>query len=120
MDHYKEKCFLNTTSKIEGDNFAFLCMMKLLPLEIKNHICYSNSSTLNVVTLDLGLRPRQGLARLQTKRKARESCHMLPRMQESVREYTLPLPRELPFWELESRWTFKCLESDCKGQNPMD
>jgi len=35
MDHYKEKCFLNTTSKIEGDNFAFLCMMKLLPLESK-------------------------------------------------------------------------------------
>ncbi len=35
MDHYKEKSFINMTSKIEGDNFAFMCMMKLLPLKIK-------------------------------------------------------------------------------------
>jgi hypothetical protein len=30
------------------------------------------------------------------------------------------LPRELPLWELESRWTLECLESDCKGWNSMD
>jgi hypothetical protein len=29
------------------------------------------------------------------------------------------LKKELPLWELESRWTPKCLESNCKGQNPM-
>jgi hypothetical protein len=23
-------------------------------------------------------------------------------------------------WKLESWWTFKCLENDCRGQNPMD
>jgi hypothetical protein len=45
---------------------------------------------------------------------------MLPWVQESVREWTLTLPRELPLWELESQWTFECLESDCRGQNPMD
>jgi hypothetical protein len=26
----------------------------------------------------------------------------------------------LPPWELESRWTHKCAESNCRGQNPMD
>jgi hypothetical protein len=42
-----------------------------------------------------------------------------PGMKESVREWTLTLPKELPLWELESRWTPNCSESDCKGQNPM-
>jgi len=39
-------------------------------------------------------------------------------VKESVREWTLTLPKELPFWELESRWISECVESDCKGQNP--
>jgi hypothetical protein len=39
-----------------------------------------------VATLALGLRPRQGVTRLWAKREAQESCHMLPGMQESVRE----------------------------------
>jgi len=37
-----------------------------------------------------------------------------------VREWTLTLPRELPLWELESRWTAESSKSDCKGQNSMD
>jgi hypothetical protein len=37
-----------------------------------------------------------------------------------VKEWTLTLPRELPLWELESQWTFKSLESDCRGPNSMD
>jgi len=45
---------------------------------------------------------------------------MLPGVQESVREWTLTLPNELPVWELESWWTPKFSESDCKGQNPLD
>jgi len=49
---------------------------------------------------------------------------MLPRMWESVRGWTSTLPSELPFWELESRWTprwtLKFLESNCKGPNPLD
>jgi hypothetical protein len=73
-----------------------------------------------VITLTLGSWPRQGLARLRAKREARESHIMLLGVQKSVREWTLTLPSELPFWELESRWTPKFLKSDCKGQNPMD
>jgi hypothetical protein len=73
-----------------------------------------------VTTLTLGLRPRQGLARLQAKREAWESYFMLPGVQKSVREWTLTLPSELPIWELESRWTPKFLEGDFRGQNPWD
>jgi len=37
----------------------------------------------------------------------------------SVREWTLTLLRQLPLWEMESRWTPEILESDCRGQNSM-
>jgi hypothetical protein len=39
---------------------------------------------------------------------------------ESVREWTLTLPRQLPLWEMESQWTPKTLESDCRGQTSMN
>jgi hypothetical protein len=32
----------------------------------------------------------------------------------------LTLTNELPLWELESQWTPKFLERNCKGQNPLD
>jgi hypothetical protein len=37
----------------------------------------------------------------------------------SVKEWTLTLPRQLPLLEMESRWTSKTSESDCRGQNSM-
>ncbi len=37
-----------------------------------------------------------------------------------MREWTHTLPSELPFWELESRWTPECSESNCRGQNILD
>jgi hypothetical protein len=42
------------------------------------------------------------------------------KVKESVREWTLTLPKELPLWELESWWIPKCSKRDYKGQNPMD
>jgi hypothetical protein len=42
--------------------------------------------SLSIVTLALGLRPKQGLAKARAKREARESHFMLPGVQESVRE----------------------------------
>jgi hypothetical protein len=66
-----------------------------------------------VATLALGSWPRQGVARLLAKKGN-------PRRKENVREWTPTLPRELPPWKLESRWTPECLESDCRGRNPMD
>jgi hypothetical protein len=63
----------------------------------------------SVVTLALGLWPRQGLARLQAKREAQESHLMLMAVQKSVREWTITLLSELPF-----------SEDDCRGQNRLD
>jgi hypothetical protein len=42
------------------------------------------------------------------------------RMKESVREWTLTLPRELSFWELQSQRTPKFLKSNYRDQNPLD
>ncbi len=55
-----------------------------------------------VVTLVLGSRPKQGLARVQAKREARQAHFMLYRMQGNMREWTLTLPSEFPLWKLES------------------
>ncbi len=51
----------------------------------------------------LGLRPRQGLAKLWAKGEAWDSHLMLLEVQKNVREWTLTLPSELPFWELKCR-----------------
>ncbi len=72
-----------------------------------------------VATLALGSQPKQRVGKLQAKREARESCRMLLGVQENVREQTLTLPRELPHWELESRWTPEFSKGNCRGQNSM-
>jgi hypothetical protein len=41
-------------------------------------------------------------------------------MKENVSEWTFTLPKELPPWELESRWTSECLKNNFRGQNQMD
>ncbi len=51
---------------------------------------------------------------------AQESHFMLPGVQESVREWTPTLPSELSLWKLESQWTPKSSEGNCKGQNSLN
>jgi hypothetical protein len=63
-----------------------------------------------VTTLALGSKPRQGFTRMWAKRKTQECGR--------VWKCTLTLPSELPFWELESRWTPETSKSDCNAQNP--
>jgi len=58
-------------------------------------------------------------ARELRQEKAWESLHIFPGVLESVREWTLTLPRQLPLWEMESRWTPKTSESNCRDQNSM-
>jgi hypothetical protein len=50
-------------------------------------------------TLALGSQPRQGFVKVWAKYEARESHFMLLGMQESVREWTLTFPSELPLWD---------------------
>jgi hypothetical protein len=73
-----------------------------------------------IATLTLGSQPRQGLAKVHAKKEARESHFMLPGVLESVKEWTLTLPSQLPLWELESQWTPESSESNYKGQNPLN
>jgi len=42
-------------------------------------------ANIHVATIALGSQPRQGVVRLLAKREARESCHMLLGVQESVK-----------------------------------
>jgi len=94
----------------------------------------------SVATLALGSRPRKrglqgygprekkpgsqgkGIARVRAKRKP--GSHITyswecKKVLESVREWTLTLPRQLPLWKMESWWTPETSKSDCRGQNSM-
>jgi len=68
----------------------------------------------------LGLATKARVCKGASQEGARESHFMLLGVQESVREWTLTLPNELPFWELESQWTSESLEGDYRGQNSLD
>jgi hypothetical protein len=52
-----------------------------------------------------------------------ESMRVMPHAPESIGKcegMNPTLPRELPLWELESRWTLESSERNCRGQNSMD
>jgi len=74
---------------------------------------------MGIATLTLGLRPRQRGCKSVGQEEAWESHHILPGLWESVREWTLTLPRQLPLWEMESQWTPETLESNLRGQNSI-
>jgi hypothetical protein len=44
---------------------------------------------------------------------------MFSGVQKSVKEWTLSLPNELPFWEFKSQWTLEFSEGNRRGQNPL-
>jgi hypothetical protein len=72
---------------------ASLTMSKHLKIKMT---CVLNKIT--VITLTLGSRPRQGFVKVQAKSEVQESHFMLPKVQKSVREWTLALSSELPLW----------------------
>jgi hypothetical protein len=73
-----------------------------------------------VATLALGSWPRQRLAKVWAKTEVRESHFMLSGVWENVREWTSTFLSELPFWELDSRWTPEFSQINCRSQNPLD
>jgi hypothetical protein len=72
-------------------------------------------SMLNVTTLALNSWLKQGLARVRAKKEARESHLMLSGMQKNVKEWTLTLPSELPFWEFESQMDSQIFRGQLQG-----
>jgi hypothetical protein len=100
--------------------YQLLNIRRTLTLPILFYMNFHMWKTYVVTTLALGSQPRQGLTRLRAQREARGSHLMFPGVQKSVREWTLTLPSELPFWELESQWTPESSEGNYKGWNPLD
>jgi hypothetical protein len=73
---------------------------------------------LNVTTLGLGSRPRQGFTRLLAKKEAMSHTTY---SRECVRVWgnEPSHTKGVPLWELESRWTPEFSKGDCRGQNSM-
>jgi hypothetical protein len=85
-----------------------------------------NMVTLIVATLALGSRPRQGNCKVVGLVVDPGVTSHAPGSAKSVREWTLTLPSELPWWELvrvgeswSPKGTAKTSKSNLKGQNSM-
>jgi hypothetical protein len=83
-----------------------------------------NSSVLRsefaiVTTLNLGLQPRQGLARLWAKKEAKKSHLMLPRVQKNVKSETSHSQVNSHCVSWSPKWTSEFSEGNGKGQNPL-
>ncbi len=64
----------------------------------------------------------KGIARVRAKRKPESHLtysRECEKVLESVREWTLTLPRQFPLWEMESQWTPETLKSNCRDQTLM-
>jgi hypothetical protein len=92
-------------------NFTMVKMFRFIQNLMKLKVNW-DAFWCSVATLAFGSWPKQGHVRLWAKRGSLG-------VKVSVKEWTLTLPKEFPPWELESRWTPKCSESDCRCQNPM-
>jgi hypothetical protein len=89
--------------------------------EINNKVLKTKwaPKTLNVTTLALGSRPKQGVARLRAKRETREALHMLLGVQRvwGNEPSHSQVNSHVGSWSLERTPGF--LERDCKGQNSL-
>ncbi len=113
-------CFLWLTNKHEEGNCLFSKLLKILyPTnwqEIWSGV-FLNKMII-VATLALGSRPRQGFARLRAKREAKSPTTYSQEC-EKVWGNEPSHPKGVPHWELESQWTPKSSEGDCRGQKFM-
>jgi len=72
----------------------------------------------SVTTLALGSRPVKSLQGCGPRGKPRSHIACSWNVK-NVREWMFRFPRQLPLWEMESWWTPKFSECDCRGQNSM-
>ncbi len=106
---FSSQCILRIWYPMPWYNL-FLCNR---PLNyISNCIIYRNPS--------LGLMTKIRVCKGAGQEWAWESQFMFSGVQESMKEWTPTFPSELSLWELESQWTLKSLEGDCKGQNELN
>jgi hypothetical protein len=79
---------------------------------------YFTFHLLNVATLALALRPKQGVARLWANRKTRESHHMLPGVQRVWGNEPSHSRVNSHVGNWSPKWILKPSKRDCRGQNP--
>jgi hypothetical protein len=102
-------------SKI-GSIGLLTCLTKLKPIDVINLTSWFDQTCHNpTFGLTTNAKVGEGVGQEWTC----ESHFMFPRVQESVREWTLALPSELSLWELESQWTLESSESNFRGQNSL-
>jgi hypothetical protein len=66
----------------------------------------------------LGLRPRQGGCKVVGQKGSFGVASHAPRNAKECERMNLHTPKWTPCWELESQWTPKSSERNCRGQNP--
>jgi hypothetical protein len=80
-------------------------------------ICFNQTSGCCYRNPSLGFATKAKACNGVGQEEALESHLMFPRVQGNKPSHS---QRRSHFGKLDSQWTFKFLESDCKGQNPMD
>jgi hypothetical protein len=78
----------------------------------KNGACYRN--------LSLGLMTKARASQGAGQEGSPRITSHVPGSIGECGEWTFTFPSELPFWELESQWTLKPLESNLSSQNPLN
>jgi hypothetical protein len=99
------KSILSIFSRVLGFPFSLIHQRYWIWIfyNLKGHICHNPS---------FGL-----MTKVRACKVAGQEGNLI--VKESVKEWTLTLPKEVPLWELESQWILECSKSDCKGQNSM-
>jgi hypothetical protein len=90
------------------------------PFPIKKFINALQIFTYGVTTLTLGLRPRYGLTKLADQKWNLGVTFHVPGNAGKCEGMNPTLLNEFPLWELESQWTPKLIEGNCRGQNSLD
>jgi hypothetical protein len=69
--------------------------------------------------LKLGLATKARAYEGASQKWSQEAHFMFPEVWENVKEWT-PYSQVNSLWELDSQWTPKFLENDCRGQKPLE
>ncbi len=86
----------------------------------KNHKIFRNILWLKRCNPNLGIATKARACKVAGQEGSLGITSHAPGSVGKCEEWTLTLPKELSFWELESRWTSKFSKGDYRGQNPMD
>jgi hypothetical protein len=101
----------NTSMK----NLIFGSFLNILPLDLIVNSIYNQVTP--IITLALGSRPSQWVARLRAKREARESHHMFPGVQRVWGNELLHSQMNSHCGNWSPKWTLALSKHDCRGLN---